>query len=62
MGRSVGKNRNAYGVLMGKPEGKRPVVRTKGWWKYNKMDLKEIRLQGVKWLDLAQERDRDRTL
>jgi hypothetical protein len=37
----VGENRNAYKVLMGKPEGKRPLGRY--WWVNNiNMDLKEL--------------------
>jgi hypothetical protein len=43
-GKSTGENRNAYKVLMGKPEGKRPVERTRRGWKYIKMDIKEPRL------------------
>jgi len=43
-GKSTGENINAYKVLMGKPEGKRPVARTRRGWKYIKIDIKELRL------------------
>jgi hypothetical protein len=49
--------RNAYGILMGKPEGKRPLKRPRHRWEDNiKMDLREIGWGGMDWIDLAQER------
>jgi hypothetical protein len=46
---------NAYGILVGKPEGKRPQGRPKRRWVDNiRMDLREI---GWDWIDLAQDRD-----
>jgi hypothetical protein len=58
-----GKNRNAYRVLVGKPEGKRPLRRPRRRWKGNiKMDLSEIGWSGMDWIDLAQDRDQCRAL
>jgi hypothetical protein len=49
---------NAYRILVGKPEGKRPLGRrTRRWVDNIKMDLKEIRWYGVDWTDMAQDRD-----
>jgi len=49
-------------VLVGKPEGKRPVERPRRRWKDNiKMDLREVRWGGD-WMELAQDRDRWRAL
>jgi hypothetical protein len=49
---------NAYTILMGKPEGKRPLGRPKRRWVDNiKMDLREIEVDGMDWIDLAQDRD-----
>jgi hypothetical protein len=45
-------------ILVGKPEGKRPLGRPKRSWKDNiKMDLREIGWGGVDWIDMAQDRD-----
>jgi hypothetical protein len=45
-----GGKMNAYMILMGKPEGKRPLVRPKRRWVHNiKMDLREI---GMVWIGL----------
>jgi hypothetical protein len=55
----MGKKRGGYRVLVGKPEGKRPLGRTRRRWEDNiKMDLKEVGLGGMDWIDLAQVRDR----
>ena len=49
-------------VLVGKPEGKRPLGRPRRRWEGNiKMDLQEVR-GGGDWMDLAQDRDRWRAL
>ena len=49
-------------VLVGKPEGKRPLVRTRRRWEDNiKMDLREVGGVGD-WMELAQDRDRWRAL
>jgi hypothetical protein len=51
-------NRNAYRILVRKPEGKRQFGRPKHKWEDTiKMDLKEIRCGGVEWIHLAQNRD-----
>jgi hypothetical protein len=44
----MGENRNAYRILVGKPEGKRPPGRPKRMWVNNiKMDLREIKWDGT---------------
>jgi hypothetical protein len=48
----------AYRILVGKPEGKRPLRRPRCRWMDNiKMDLREIEWDGVDWIDMAQDRD-----
>jgi hypothetical protein len=55
--------RNAYRILVGKPEGKRPVGRPRSVWVDNiKMDLREIEMGDMDWIDLAQDRDQWRFL
>jgi hypothetical protein len=52
------KKRNAYRILVGKPQGKRPLGRRRHRWVDNiKMDLREIEWNGMDWIDLAQDRD-----
>jgi hypothetical protein len=46
-----------YRVLVGKPEGKRPLGRPRRRWK-DRMDLQEVGCGGVDWIGLAQHRDR----
>jgi hypothetical protein len=54
----MGEKRNAYKILVGKPEGKRPLGRPRRKWLYNiKVDLRETGWDGVDWLDMAQDRD-----
>jgi hypothetical protein len=55
---TIGEKRSAYGILVGKPEGKRPLGRPRRRWVKNiKMDLREIKLDGMYWIDLAQDSD-----
>jgi hypothetical protein len=50
-------------MLVGKPEGKRPLGRSRYMWvEYNKMNLREIGWGGTDWIDLAQDRGQWRTL
>jgi hypothetical protein len=50
--------RYARKILVGKPEGKRPFGRPKSRWEDNiRMDLRKIKLEGVDWMRLAQDRD-----
>jgi hypothetical protein len=59
----IGAKRNAYSILVGKPEGKRPLGRPRRRWVDNiKMDLREIGWDGVDWIDVAQGRDQWRAL
>jgi hypothetical protein len=52
-----------YRVLMGKPEGKRPLGRPRYRWDDEiTMDLREIGYGDVDWIQLAQDRDRWRAL
>jgi hypothetical protein len=54
----IGKKRNAYRILVGNPEGKRPLGRPRRRWMDNiKMDLRETGCDGMDWIDLAQDRD-----
>jgi hypothetical protein len=49
--------RNAYNILVGKHEGKRPLGRPRRRWKDTiRINLREIWLEGVKWMRLAQGR------
>jgi hypothetical protein len=55
----MGEERKVYKVLVGKPEGKRPLGRSRRRWEdWLRMDLREIGLGGVDWIRLAQNRDR----
>jgi hypothetical protein len=55
----MGEKRNVYRLLVGKPEGKRPLGRPRRRWMNNiKMDLSEIRVNVVDWIGLAQDRYR----
>jgi hypothetical protein len=56
-------SRNAYRILVGKPEGKRPLGRPKCKWVNNIIvDLREIGWDGMDWINLAQDRDQWRAL
>jgi hypothetical protein len=59
----MGERRGTCRVLVGKPEGKRPLERPMHRWEDNiKMDLKKVGWWGMDWIDLAQEKDRWRAL
>jgi hypothetical protein len=59
----MGARRNAYRILVGKPEGKRPLRRSRRKWEdNNRMYLREIGWAGMDWIDLAQDRDQWRVL
>jgi len=59
----MGEERGAYSVLVGKPEGKKPLGRPRRRWVYNiRMDLQEAGCGYVDWIGLAQDRDMWRTL
>jgi hypothetical protein len=52
------ETRNAYRILVEKPEVKIPLGRPRRRWVDNiKMDLREIQWDGMNWIDLAQDRD-----
>jgi len=56
---TMGEWRGVYRVLVGKPEGKRPLRRPRRRWEDNiKMDLQEVGRGGMDWIDLAQDMDR----
>jgi hypothetical protein len=58
-----GHNRNAYRILVGKLDGKRPLGRPRYRWVDSiKMDLREIEWGGTDWIDLAQDSDQWRAL
>jgi hypothetical protein len=55
-----GKRRGVYKILVGRPEGRRPLGRPRRRWEDNiKMDFQEL---GGSWIELAQDRDRLRVL
>ena len=60
---SMEEGRGVHRVLVGRPEGKRPLGRPRHRWEDNiKMDLEEVRKGCGDWMELAQDRDRWRVL
>jgi hypothetical protein len=59
----MGEVRGAYNILVGRPEGRRPLGRPRCRWEENKkMDLREIGFGDVDWIHLARDRDTWRAL
>ena len=60
----MGEGRGVHRVLLGKPEGKRPLGRTRPRWEDNiiNMDLQEVGGGCGDWMELAQDRERWRAL
>jgi hypothetical protein len=59
----MGEVRVAYNILVGRPEGRRPLGRPRRRWEDNiKMDLREIGFEDVDWIHWAQDRNRCRAL
>jgi len=59
----MGEERGVYRVLVGKPEGKRPIGRSRRRWENNiRMNLQEVGCGYMDWIVLAQDRDRWRKL
>jgi hypothetical protein len=57
------EKRITYRILVGKPEGKRPLGRPRHRWMDNiKMDFDEIELGGMDWIDLVEDKDHWRAL
>jgi hypothetical protein len=59
----MGEKRNTYRLLVGKPDGKTPLGRSRCRWLDNiRIDLREVGWSDVGWIDLAQDRNRWRAL
>jgi hypothetical protein len=59
----MGENRGAYRILVGRPEGRRPLGRPRRRWEDNiKTYLREVGWVGLNWIELAQDGDRWRAL
>jgi hypothetical protein len=58
-----GEERDVYRVLVGKPEGKRPLGRPRRRWEDNiRIDVQEVGCGDMDWIGLAQDRDRWRAI
>jgi hypothetical protein len=54
---TIEEGRGFYSVLVGRPEGKKPLGRPRSRWEDNiKMDLREIGIDGANWVRLAQDK------
>jgi hypothetical protein len=54
----MGEGRDAYRVLVGRPEGRRPLGRPRRRWEdIIKMDLQDVGWREMNWIDMAQDRD-----
>jgi len=62
LGGHVARMRNAYEILVRKPEGKRSLGRSRHRWQDIRMDLREVEWEGVNWIHLAQDRDQWRAV
>ena len=58
----MGEERGVYRVLVGKPEGRRPLERPRRRWVDVRMDLQEVGCGYMDWIGLAQDRESWRTL
>jgi hypothetical protein len=59
----MGAERGAYRILVGRPEGRRPLGRPRRRWEDNiKTDIREVGWGDMNWIELAQDRDRLRAL
>jgi late competence protein required for DNA uptake (superfamily II DNA/RNA helicase) len=60
---AYGEKRGVYRVLVGKPEGTRPLGRPRHRWENNiRKNLQEVGLKVMDWIELAQDKDRWRAL
>jgi len=58
----MGEMRNAYNILVGKPEGKRPLESRYRWEDNIRIDIREIGSDGVDWIHLSQVREQWRAV
>jgi hypothetical protein len=58
----IGNRRDLYCVSVGKPEGKRPLGRSRHRWEDIKMDRHEVGCEGMDWIDVAEDWDRWRAV